>query len=62
MRMERKKKKQAQKVTQEAIRQYYFNALLTVGNKPNELEVMTSQKPKRQGKEICIFSLFYFLY
>lgn len=30
--------------------QYCFNALLTVGNKPNKLEVMTSQKPKGQGK------------
>lgn len=37
----------AQKFTQKVVRQYCFNALLTVGNKPNKLEVMTSQKSKR---------------
>lgn len=50
------------KLTKEAVRQYCFNALLTVGNKPNKLEVMTSQKPKRQGKQVCtVFLNFFFI-
>lgn len=47
-------------IHKEAVRQYCFNALLTVGDKPNKLEVMTSQKPKRRGKQVCILSLYYY--
>lgn len=51
-------KRKELRVTKEAVLSECF---ITVGNKPNKLEVMTSQKPKRQGNRSAFCPFFFFI-